>query len=131
MSTDINSVSSTGYISFDQFVEYYENVGAFLDDNTFDSTVKSVWRPSALAGGGSPRNRQHRHHHTEKSLSEQLSASNAMNESISKDSLVSYLPSLQELKLALKARGFYGVIRLGRAFRSIDTGIVSVDFLIK
>ena len=114
---DINSISSTGYISFDQFVEYYENVAAFFDDNQFERIVKSVWKPSAAMRSGSP---AHLHHRSERKLSEVLNHSKPSNDLVI-DSLETYLPSLQQMKLALKSRGFYGVIQLCRAFRSFDS----------
>ena len=38
----------------------------------------------------------------------------------SDDDLDSFLPSLQQLKAAVKARGAYGIIGIGRLFRIID-----------
>ena len=109
---NLNSISSSGYITFEQFVEYYANIGAFDDDYKFEKLMSSLWKKHDPSGSYS---KDPMHHQTLRHLTEQTSHAYAIQ-----DTVDNYLPALQTLKTAIKSRGFYGLINLARAFRTMD-----------
>ena len=109
---NMNSVTNTGYVTFDQFVEYYENIAAFDDDSKFEDLIASLWRKHDTTGAYA---NNPEHHQTLQHVNEESSRNYAMQDTVDK-----YLPSLQALKTAVKSRGLYGIVNLTRAFRAID-----------
>ena len=101
----LNTVSNTGYITLDQFLEYYQNTGAFDDDDSFEALMSGLWKPAAPINTGKP-------------IRNLADAVGKLSVQTNNDN--DYLPSLQQLKTAVRARGAYGIIGMGRAFRIID-----------
>lgn len=99
-----NVVSKTGYVTLNQFLDYYANASFYEDDDTFEKTMAQIWQPAAQAGvrGSSAGT----------SLDSLLKSRNA---GVSSGSDV-----LQQLRAQLKARGAPGIIGLQRKFKIID-----------
>jgi len=104
----LNTVSNTGYISLEQFVDYYGHIGAFEEDADFEALMRSLWKSSPPSGGGGVGRGG------VQSLAAAVSSMSVGNED-------SPLPQvLQQLKTAIKARGAIGIIGMGRIFRIMD-----------
>jgi len=108
---NLNKISNNGYLTLDQFIDFYYNIGAFEEDEPFENLMKSLWKLGApLKSTGTK---------SLKNLSDTLKSS-ATSVSSSSAQIDAYLPVLQQFKAAVKARGAYGIIGIGRAFRIID-----------
>jgi uncharacterized tellurite resistance protein B-like protein len=106
----LSTISTSGYLTEGQFIEYYKNIACFDDDNSFESLMDMLWRTpsparSTLSGGGG----------SISNLSTTMSKAN-----IKPIDSASYVKPLQQLKAALKERGATGIIGLGRLFRIMD-----------
>ena len=111
-----NTVTSNGYVSLEQFLEYYTNASFFEDDSTFEATMASVWRaPNVSNTAGSSKGSTSLH---------SIANSRAQHHSSGISASAAYdddeLPALAELKTQLKARGARGIIGLSRKFRIMD-----------
>ena len=104
----LNSVSNTGYITLDQFIEYYSNIAAFEEDAAFEALMKCLWKAAPVKASGGAK--------SIRNLSDAIGKSSQKESSGNE----SYLPALQQLKSAVRARGATGIIGMGRAFRIID-----------
>lgn len=109
-----NTVTNNGYVSLDQFLEYYTNASFFEDDSTFETTMASVWTPrsrdsSNTASSGVKGSTSL--HSIANQRAQQRKTAVASNDE---------LPALTELNTQLKARGARGIIGLARKFRIMD-----------
>jgi Ca2+-binding EF-hand superfamily protein len=109
-----NTVTNNGYVSLEQFLEYYTNASFFEDDSTFEVTMASVWmapnKGSSSAASLGPRSGTSLHSIANQRIQQQKATANSDNE----------LPALVELKTQLSARGARGIIGLARKFRIMD-----------
>ena len=112
-----NTVTNNGYVSLNQFLEYYTNAAFFEDDSTFETTMASVWtaphkNPSSVRGTKSGTSLQSIA--TARADEVQVTTGKSSTEE-------DYMPpALRELKIQLKARGARGIIGLARKFRIMD-----------
>lgn len=107
----IGTVSSSGTIVLQQFLQYYANIAAFDDDQTFDSTMTAIWDLSPSASSQGSRK-------TGGSTSLQaFAASNTDAISATPDTSI---PGLESLRSQLVSRGARGIVGLQRKFRIID-----------
>jgi hypothetical protein len=104
-----NTVTSNGYVSLQQFLEYYANSAAFEDDTTFESMMANVWNlPKNTSSSNSKR----------QSLQSLASARSVEGSAESKST--GEPVALTELREQLLARGAKGIIGLARKFRIFD-----------
>jgi hypothetical protein len=99
-----NVVSKTGYVTLNQFLDYYANASFYEDDDSFEKTMAQIWQPAPQSGarvtaGGSS-----------SSLDSLLKSRNAPSGN----------DALEQLQTQLKARGATGIIGLQRKFKIID-----------
>jgi hypothetical protein len=108
---NLNTISTSGYVNLEQFVEFYGHIGAFEEDADFEALMRSLWKSSSQnTGGGAARG------------GGVTSLANAVSTmSVGAEDNATPLPLiLQQLKTALKARGASGIIGMGRIFRIMD-----------
>jgi hypothetical protein len=104
-----NTVTSNGYVSLQQFLEYYANSAAFEDDTTFESMMANVWNlPKSSSNANSKR----------QSLQSLASARTVDGSAESKST--GEPAALTELREQLRSRGAKGIIGLARKFRIFD-----------
>ncbi len=102
------TVSQTGYISLDQFIEYYANVAAFDDDTKFNDTMKSIWTIKSSGGNGNT------------SLKSFTNAHQSNIGTLLTESDPGINKNLDQLREQLIARGARGIVGLQRKFRIMD-----------
>ncbi len=109
------TVSTSGYVTLDQFLEYYANAAFYEEDSEFEEMMASVWildqRPEAsnsasMSASGSGRTLQ--------DFAKTKSQTEASNQGVPS------FPALEELRSQLAARGASGIVGLGRKFRIMD-----------
>jgi hypothetical protein len=103
------SVTSNGYVTLDQFLEYYANAAFFEDDSDFDEIMSSVWKFDNAKVPSGPT----------KSLQD-ISRSRGQAATTGAPVTTRTIPPLEELKSQLAARGASGIIGLSRKFRIMD-----------
>ncbi len=106
------TVSNTGYISLDQFIEYYANIAAFDDDAKFNETMKSIWTIKSGSTTSVAGNK-----------SSSLGSFNAHQSNIGTlltESDPGINKNLDQLREQLIARGARGIVGLQRKFRIMD-----------
>lgn len=113
-----SSVTNSGYVNLQQFIDYYANISAFDDDIKFNETVKAVWllksdnaaalRSSGGAGGG--QQQQGKFVDAHKSNIGSLLTEN--DGGVSKN--------MDQLREQLLSRGARGIVGLQRKFRIMD-----------
>lgn len=109
------TVTQNGYVTLEQFLEYYANASFFQDDDSFVKTMDSIWNtkamnkeqpPKSLGGGGDGGGI---------SLGEIANSREGHSQSSSPANSV-----LLDLQNQLKSRGAKGIIGLARKFRIMD-----------
>jgi Ca2+-binding EF-hand superfamily protein len=101
------TVSNTGFISLDQFIEYYANTAAFDDDAKFNEMMKSLWTIRTAPN----------------SVSSLKSFTNAHQSNIGTlltEADPGTTKNLDQLREQLISRGARGIVGLQRKFRIID-----------
>ena len=114
----LTAISNSGYLTEEQFLKYYENVACFEDDESFETLIRTLWKPAnpTTSGGGG----------VSRGIANLTSAMRQTGVRTIDSSL--YVKPLQQVKAALKAKGASGIIGLSRAFRIMDdNGNKSLD----
>ena len=109
-----SSVSDTGYVNLQQFIDYYANISAFDDDIKFKETVEAVWilksdNAAALKSGNGAGNNKtivNAHQSNIGSLLMENDGGTSKNMELLRDQLL--------------ARGARGIVGLQRKFRIMD-----------
>jgi hypothetical protein len=105
-----NTVTANGYVSLQQFLDYYANSAAFEDDSTFETMMANVWTLSKSSSTNSNSKRQ-----SLQSLATTRSVDGSVESKSSGEPAV-----LTELREQLVSRGAKGIIGLARKFRIFD-----------
>jgi Ca2+-binding EF-hand superfamily protein len=105
-----STVTDTGLVNLNQFLEYYANIAAFDEDDEFEEAMNAVWNTSKLSAKQKTKTLQ--------SLSDRQTSSVSTADDL-----------LSQLKESLVARGSIGIIGLQRKFRIMDDdGSKSLSF---
>lgn len=114
--TSFGSFSENGFVNLPQFLEYYTNIGAFDDDESFANNMSAMWSDRSSKGGGA--NNLNR---TGGITSLQAFASNVLpNGRVESSSFSTNNEILEKLRSELVSRGGKGFIALQRKFRIMD-----------
>lgn len=95
-----NTVTNNGYVTLNQFLEYYANAAFFEDDYTFEQTMSSIWN---INRGEAPSRRG--------------TSLNAVAQARGSGDISGIM---EKLKQQLAMRGARGIIGLSRKFRIMD-----------
>ena len=95
-----NTVTNNGYVTLNQFLEYYANAAFFEDDYTFEQTMTGVWNINR-----------------EETSSRRGSSLQAVAQARGSGDVSGIVARLKE---QLAARGARGIIGLSRKFRIMD-----------
>lgn len=104
-----NTVTTNGYVTLQQFLEYYANSAAFEDDATFESMMASVWSVSKNSTK-QPLKKQSLQSLAEARTTDGAGESKSFGEPA----------ALSDLRSQLISRGAKGIIGLARKFRIFD-----------
>lgn len=104
-----NTVTTNGYVTLQQFLEYYANSAAFEDDTSFESMMANVWNVSKTLSKQT----------SKKQSLQSLADSRGVN-GAGEGKGVGEPVALTELREQLISRGAKGIIGLSRKFRIFD-----------
>lgn len=102
-----DTISETGNITLEQFMEYYANIAAFDDDIKFNETMKAIWTIRSNANNSS-------------SLKSFTNAHQSNIGNLLTEADPGITKNLEQLREQLISRGARGIVGLQRKFRIMD-----------
>ena len=105
-------VSKDGFVTLDQFMEYYANASFYEDDDQFDQSMSALWTVKSGLSRGGPTSLE--------ALARAKSSAGASDGTGVGAASNGQASALERLQAQLKARGARGIIGLSRKFRILD-----------
>jgi hypothetical protein len=103
-------VSKDGFVTLEQFMEYYANASFYEDDDQFEQSMIALWTAKSGPSRGGPTSLE--------ALARAKSSAGTSDGAGSASS--GQASALERLQAQLKARGARGIIGLSRKFRILD-----------
>jgi Ca2+-binding EF-hand superfamily protein len=114
-----NTVTNNGYVTLEQFLEYYANAAFYESDQEFEESMGAVWKVDNTTGNNSSVGNSSSNL-PGKSLKDIAKARDKGDTMSSSQQGGRSIAPLEELRRQLAARGASGIIGLARKFRIMD-----------